>query len=421
MNRRSYDMDAMGEEVERIDKTAHLKDLPECVRRRLAGMDTVHKAFLGLEQAYRDELDALNRKYAGLYAPVFRRRAALLSGEAEPTAEELADYVPAADARPDAGAGVRGVPYFWYHVLMNNVSTREILGMSDRDKEALKYLVDITSETLPRQPDTLPAEDDSDGDGEGNSEGEDTIGNDGGNSSGKGAPRAVIRTGYRLVFTFQQNPFFSDTVLTKTYHTYEDVSTGESTYDTTEATRPNWFPGKDLTVHLVKKTQRARGRGGRSKRASGVSRVVTVEEPCPSFFQFFIPPELGSATEMSCEDVEFASESIQDDCYLGTVIKDDIIPRALLWYRGECDDDDDDDEDDDGYFDDDDDDEDEYGDDDDDDEDGGDDDDDDDDEGGDTMDAPRGSDSGAGQQGADDSQKPLPATAGETPQECKQQ
>ena len=410
-------MDAMGEEVERIDKTAHLKDLPESVRRRLAGMDTVHKAFLSVEQAYRDELDALNRKYAGLYAPVFRRRAALLSGEAEPTAEELAGYTPGADAATNPGTGVRGVPYFWYHVLMNNVSTREILGMSDRDKEALKYLVDITSETLPRQPDTLAPEG-ADG------------GDDGGCRDGDGgaAPRAVIRTGYRLVFTFQQNPFFSDTVLTKTYHTYEDVSTGESTYDTTEATRPNWFPGKDLTVHLVKKTQRARGRGGRSKRASGVSRVVTVEEPCPSFFQFFVPPELGSATEMSCEDVELASESIQDDCYLGTVIKDDIIPRALLWYRGECDDDDDDDDDDDEYFDDDDDDEydddgDDGDDDDDDDEDGdGDDDDDDDGARGGSMDAPHGSDGGAGA-GADGaySQKPLPATAGETPQECKQQ
>ena len=418
MNRRSYDMDAMGEEVERIDKTAHLKDLPESVRRRLAGMDTVHKAFLGVEQAYRDELDALNRKYAALYAPVFRRRAALLSGEAAPTAEELAGYTPSADAATNPGTGVRGVPYFWYHVLMNNVNTREILGMSDRDKEALKYLVDITSETLPRQPDTLAPESSSS-----STEAEDgddcTDGNTGSSSGSGSAPRAVIRTGYRLVFTFQQNPFFSDTVLTKTYHTYEDVSTGESTYDTTEATRPNWFPGKDLTVHLVKKTQRARGRGGRSKRASGVSRVVTVEEPCPSFFQFFVPPELGSATEMSCEDVELASESIQDDCYLGTVIKDDIIPRALLWYRGECDDDEDDD-DDDEYFDDDD-----YDDDDgDDDDDGNDDDDDDDDDDdgarGGSMDAPRGSDGGAGADGAD-SQKPLPATAGETPQECKQQ
>jgi len=407
MSRRSYDMDEIGVEVERIDKTAHLKTLPESVRRRLAGMEAVHKEFLKVQMAYRDELDALRRKYMMSYAPIFHRRAALLSGESEPTAEELAGYVPSSDA-PASVENVRGVPYFWYHALMNNTNVRELLGMSERDKEALKYLLDISVENLPRTPEKI-VDDDAD------SVHDDIY--DGGEE------RSVIRTGYKLIFTFQPNPFFSDTVLTKTYHMHEDDATGEQQYDNTEATKPNWFPGKDLTVHLIKKTQRARTRGGRNKRASGgASRIVTVEEPCPSFFNFFSPPDIACAAEMSSEDFEITSQLLHEDWSAGNIIKKDIIPLALLWYRGECDDDDEEEE----YID-------EDNDDDDDDDGDGDgrksdddDDDDDDDDYDDANDAD-GMHGDMDRNGSDgkntriEGQKPLPATAGETPQECKQQ
>ena len=396
-------MDDMGVEVERIDKTAHLKSLPESVRRRLAGMDTVHKEFLKVQLAYRDELDALRRKYMMMYAPIFHRRAALLSGEAEPSAEELVDYTPSPDAPSSAvDAGVRGVPYFWYHALMNNSRCRELLGMSDRDKEALKYLVDISVENLPRTPDKISPDDDIDSGREDLDDGEEE--------------RSVIRTGYKLIFTFQPNPFFSDTVLTKTYHMHEDDASGEQLYDNTEATKPNWFPGKDLTVHLVKKTQRARTRGGRNKRASGASRIVTVEEPCPSFFNFFSPPDIACAAEMSSEDFEITSQLLHEDWSAGNIIKKDIIPLALLWYRGECDDDDEGEEEE--FTDDEDGDEDEDGEED---RNSDEDDEDDDDEDGGDMGAARDTDRNGGDGGRMDSQKPLPATAGETPQECKQQ
>lgn len=154
------------------------------------------------------------------------------------------------------------------------------------------------------------------------------------------------------------------------------------------------------------------------------SPVAPARSPPSSVSSSFTSSPVSSPSSACCSDPESALPGQQ---HYPAFTGDDVA--AALYRRGLGDDDDDDFYYDDEYFDDDDDDEydddgDDGDDDDDDDDEDGDGDDDDDDDGarGGSMDAPHGSDGGAGA-GADGaySQKPLPATAGETPQECKQQ
>lgn len=83
---------------------------------------------------------------------------------------------------------IKGVPQFWLTVLQNN----NFVGSSvyEEDEDALTYLRDIRYSEL-----------------EGDSE------------------------GFTLTFHFAENPYFSNTTLTKTYHMEQDELLGELQYD----------------------------------------------------------------------------------------------------------------------------------------------------------------------------------------------
>lgn len=91
--------------------------------------------------------------------------------------------------------------------------------------------------------------------------------------------------------------------------------------------------------------------------------MTTVEEPCPSFFQFFNPPQLPAAgEEMDPEEFEELSNVVQEDFEVGCELRDNICHKAVLWYTGQAAEDEEDedyDEDDEGDEDDDEDDDDE--------------------------------------------------------------
>jgi nucleosome assembly protein 1-like 1 len=65
------------------------------------------------------------------------------------------------------------------------------------------------------------------------------------------------KPGFRLIFEFAENEFFSDKTLTKTYY-YQNESGygGDFIYDHAEGHKIDWYPGKDLTVRVEAKKQR---------------------------------------------------------------------------------------------------------------------------------------------------------------------
>lgn len=151
---------------------------------------------------------------------------------------------------------IKGIPEFWLTVMHNNGLVSSTI--QERDEEALSYLKDVRCAEL------------------------------------EGEPR-----GFVLTFQFAENPFFSNTTLTKTYLMEEDELFGELVLDTSKgyvhfsfiinhfdihiSTEIEWKAGKNLTVEQIKKKVKAKGKGKPPK-------TVTVEEPCESFFNFFSPP-----------------------------------------------------------------------------------------------------------------------------------
>jgi nucleosome assembly protein 1-like 1 len=82
-------------------------------------------------------------QYLGLYNPVFKRRHAILSGEAEPTPEEIKageeqslkddpDTTPLPAKDEDGAGNIKGIPEFWLTALRNHVGISDLI--TERDE-----------------------------------------------------------------------------------------------------------------------------------------------------------------------------------------------------------------------------------------------------------------------------------------------
>ncbi len=112
---------------------------------------------------------------------------------------------------PEA-SDVKGIPEFWLSAMKNQISLAEMI--TDRDEAALKELTDIRMEYLDKP-------------------------------------------GFRLIFEFAENEFFTNKTITKTYF-YQNESGygGDFIYDHAEGDKIDWKAGKDLTVRIESKKQR---------------------------------------------------------------------------------------------------------------------------------------------------------------------
>jgi nucleosome assembly protein 1-like 1 len=263
--------------------------LPPVVRRRVDALSNLHKQYLVVQKQYQNEVQALERKFAKLYEPILDKRAQVISGAHEPTEDEARvekkpdeeEAGPLREAQPD-DANIKGIPDFWLNAMQNNHMVAEAI--YDTDEEALSYLTDVRYSEL---------------------------------EEGK--------HGFTLVFHFAENPFFSNTTLTKTYSMEEEELFGELLFDHATGTKIDWKAGKNLTVKQIKKKVKAKGKGKGT-------RTVTVDEPQDSFFSFFSPPEITDDTE----NPEEAAAILENDFDIGCIFKDKLIPYSLLWFTGEA-------------------------------------------------------------------------------------
>merc|ERR1711939_941816 len=135
------------------------------------------------------------------------------------------------------------------------------------------------------------------------------------------------RPGFRLIFEFAENDFFTNKQLTKTYYYQEENGYGgDFIYDHAEGDKIEWKAGKDLTVKVESKKQRNKN--------TKQTRVVKKTIPTPSFFDFFNPAKPPSDED---EDVDDDIEAkLELDYQLGEDIKEKLIPRAIDWFTGEA-------------------------------------------------------------------------------------
>ncbi|KAH8127771.1 hypothetical protein ACSS6W_009586 [Trichoderma asperelloides] len=278
--------------------SGYIESLPAPVRRRVSGLRAIQKDHAKLESEFQEEVLQLEKKYFAKFTPLYEKRSAIINGNVEPTEEEVkrgdednedeADAAEPAEeaAQPDDLAeAVKGIPEFWLSAMKNQVTLAEMI--TDRDEAALKHLTDIRMEYLDKP-------------------------------------------GFRLIFEFAENEFFSDKTLTKTYF-YQNESGygGDFIYDHAEGHKIDWYPGKDLTVRVEAKKQRNKN--------TKQTRIVKKSVPTESFFNFFSPPKPPTDDADPEDDVTSdIEERLELDYQLGEDIKEKLIPRAVDWFTGEA-------------------------------------------------------------------------------------
>ncbi|KAL8843098.1 MAG: hypothetical protein Q9170_000228 [Blastenia crenularia] len=270
--------------------SGYVESLPAPVRRRVAGLKGVQKEHSKLEVQFQEEVLQLEKKYFAKFSPLYEKRAKIVNGVAEPTEEEI-KAGESADAEeedsvkaesPDEGKPAVGIPEFWLSAMKNQVSLAELI--TDKDEAPLRLMTDIRMEYLEKP-------------------------------------------GFRLIFEFAENGFFTNKTITKTYYYQEESGYGgDFIYDRAEGDKINWRTDKDLTVRVESKKQRNKN--------TKQTRVVKKTVPTESFFNFFDPPKApGEGDEDAASDVE---ERLELDYQLGEDIKEKLIPRAIDWFTGEA-------------------------------------------------------------------------------------
>jgi len=222
--------------------SGYIESLPTEVKRRVAGLKGIQKDHSKLEAEFQEEVLQLEKKYFAKFTPLYQKRSEIINGSTEPTEEEVAageeddepetdnedeDAAPKEEKSAEPAAKVSGIPEFWLSAMKNQVSLAEMI--TDRDEEALKSLTDIRMEYLDKP-------------------------------------------GFRLIFEFAENAYFTNKIVTKTYF-YQNESGygGDFIYDHAEGDKIDWKPSQDLTVRVEQKKQR-----NKSKSVSLVSLSLCV-------------------------------------------------------------------------------------------------------------------------------------------------
>ncbi|KAF2002203.1 NAP-domain-containing protein [Amniculicola lignicola CBS 123094] len=167
----------------------------------------LQKRHFALDKRFQDEIWQLEQRHYERCQMLFQKRAAITKGS-EPGSRSYSQVVAQGAESRVPTSTTRGLPHFWLRAMKNSPEITKWI--TRRDEPALSYLSDVRVEFL----------------------------KDGVN-------------GFRLLFDFDENPFFTNQMLTKDF-TYETESQddgiyGESMNSKADGCEIHWKPGRDLT------------------------------------------------------------------------------------------------------------------------------------------------------------------------------
>lgn len=285
-----------GENEEGEDGNFEMIDMPAEIARRVIGLKKLQEQAEALDADYKKERIQLEAKYRRLKQPFYNQRQQIVVGAVEPTfTPEEESHIPEASTEEGA-APVRGIPGFWSQCLTNSSLIGDFV--TDDDLPALNHLIDIQCAYNEEM------------------------------------------SSFTISFHFEENPYFTDKVLSKTYNLNPDLLDEQApSLSGIVGCEINWKAGQNLCVGTVQKKQK-----GKSGKRKGQVRFVTREEPKPSFFHYFGQPEedMDEEEEEPEEMPEHIKFTVEEDYEVGHTLRTDIIPKAVLWYTGEAIEDDDD-------------------------------------------------------------------------------
>ncbi|XP_077517833.1 nucleosome assembly protein 1-like 1 isoform X4 [Amblyomma americanum] len=286
--------------------SGYIENLPACVKRRIKALKKLHVECAKVEAQFHMEVYALECKYFKLYQPFYDKRHQITMGKVEPTDEECDFHTDSDKEEDEITEGVKkadinekgdekkeetvvGIPEFWLTTLKNLDLVVDMI--QEHDEEILKHLIDIKVRNL--EPPGPPL-------------------------------------GFALDFHFEPNDFFSNTVLTKTYEVKCEVDDSDPlSFEgpdivSCKGCTIDWKKGKNVTVKTLKKKQK--------HKSKGTVRFVTKTVQKDSFFNFFSPPSEAAGEQLD-EDTQAL---LAADFEIGHVLKERVVPRAVLYFTGEA-------------------------------------------------------------------------------------
>lgn len=275
------------------DKEAKGEDEEPAIVRDLKALDD---QYLAIDRACAKEVLAIQRKYNLQQEPILGSRAALLAQR---------QGVDRDDETPDEETGTPALKGFWLKALLNHSELGEEI--QEHDFPLLEFVQDIRHEVLFDEP----------------------------------AEECWEEKGFRIVFRFAENVFFSNEELWVEWSTEEDSPyTGDTSVVAVKASAIVWYVGKNVTVETAKKTRKK----GKDSKKKGAGK----EEARLSFFRSFfrdlkrgdpLPEaalELELESDSDADDNEFVERLLEDSYDVGCMLRDQVIPFAVRWYTGEA-------------------------------------------------------------------------------------
>lgn len=287
----------------------YIKTLPKAVKRRLKALKRLQSEVNKVEAKFYEEVHELEQKFAAQYEQFFIKRREIVTAHVEPTdadcdwpsdeeEEDLADEMKqkakieditekkeGETDTPKLDENTKGIPDFWLTIFKNVDMLAEMV--QPHDEPILKHLQDIQL-------------------------------------------KLKAGSGFVLEFVFEPNDYFTNAVLTKEYFIRFSVDPENPLgYEGPDIVRctgctVDWKKGKNVTVRVVKKVQKHKNRG--------TKRTVTQTVKADSFFNFFDPPKVEDNEEPD-EDTEAL---LTADFEIGHFLRENVIPRAVLYFTGEA-------------------------------------------------------------------------------------
>lgn len=290
-----------------------VESLPQVVRNRVNALKNLQFKTVQAECEYYKEVHQLDLKYQKQYDEINAQRNKIIEGNYEPSGAEIEWKEKEKDAEEELSNGVakitidgmdentKGIPKFWMYAL-KNANEDSLMGLlEDEDEPVLEHLTNITVNL-----------------------------------------NEPVNNGFTLNFHFSENPFFTNSVLTKVYKLRDEPDPDcPLEYDGPEiidvqGCKIDWKEGKDLTKRTVKVKKLKERKGPKGSPAKDVTKEVQAD----SFFTFFSPPQVVEGKEEELTDEDRAVIAMDFD--VGFAIKEKVIPRAVLYFTGEAFDEDDD-------------------------------------------------------------------------------
>lgn len=289
----------------------YIRSLPAPVKRRIKALKNLQHKHMELECAFHKEFHLLELKYEALKADLEKKRKAVILGDYEPTEEESTwtydveeeddeegepeAKIEQVDETKKGGANaesvevdMKGIPEFWLTIFKSSPPLDQTI--EDHDEPILEHLRDVRCKLSP----------DAD------------------------------QMAFTLEFEFGANDYFENDVLTKTYHLANKLDEEDPLgYEGPEIVRCTgceikWKKDMNVTEKIVKKKQKHKG--------TGTVRTVEKKVLNDSFFNFFNPPTVQDDEELD-DDTEALLDS---DFHIGSIIKDRLCTRAVLYFTGEA-------------------------------------------------------------------------------------